>query len=211
MRIVITCRSGEYRTPLGYLTLVEVCELQLSDIESMAKSWLGSKADDFMRQARSPSLLELAQRPLFLAHMLNLYHLGGYPPEQPFEIYEMVTLLMIREWDREREIVRRSRYADFGAEKKLRFLSALAFEFTYFNKIKVFSDRDLINVYGKLRRRFQLPEDEAQLVAQEIESRTGLVVEAGPKQYEFSHLTLQEYLAADYLVWSPFPEKKIAT
>lgn len=209
LRVVITCRSGEYRTPLGYLTVVEVCELLLSDIQGMARSWLGPKADEFMRQAQSPSLLELAQRPLFLAHMLNLYHLGGYLPEQPFEIYEMVTLLMIREWDREREIVRRSRYADFGAEKKLRFLSALAFEFTYSNKIKVFSDKDLINAYRKLRRRFQLPEDEAQLVAQEIESHTGLVVEVGPRQYEFSHLTLQEYLAADYLVRSPFPEKKI--
>ena len=38
---------------------------------------------------------------------------------------------------------------DFGAEKKLRFLSALAFEFTYINRIKIFSDRDLTNVYAK--------------------------------------------------------------
>lgn len=210
-RVIVTCRSGEYRVPLGYLTVVEVCELSLSDIEGMAKSWLGPRADDFIRQALSPSLLELAQRPLFLAHMLNLYHIEGYLPEQPCEIYGTVTHLMIREWDRERGIVRRSRYANFGAEKKLRFLAALAYEFTYFNNIKVFSERELVNVYRKLRRRFQLPEDEAQLVAQEIESHTGLVVEAGPKQYEFSHLTLQEYLAAHYLVRSPFPEKKIAT
>lgn len=209
-RLVITCRSGEYRTPLGYVAILEVCELDQRDIFALASSWLGTSAEEFMRQAQSAPLLELAQRPLFLAHMLNLYHLGGYLPEQPFEVYELVTLLMIREWDREREIVRKSRYADFGAEKKLRFLAALAFEFTYINKIKVFSERDLLECYRKLRRKFNLPEDEAQLVAQELESHTGIIVEAGSKQYEFSHLTIQEYLAAEYLARSPFPQKKIA-
>ncbi|MGF6856311.1 hypothetical protein [Paraburkholderia sp. CI3] len=209
-RAIVTCRSGERVGQLGYLSTLEVCDLSDEDIEAFATAWLGQKAQTFLIDLRKHALQDLARRPLFLAHMLNLFHLGGYLPEQPYEIYGLITQLSIREWDRERGITRNSRYSDFGADKKLRFLSVLAFEFTYINKLKVFSRRDLESVYKKIRRRFDLPENEAAIVAEEIESHTGIIVEVGFETYEFSHLTIQEYLAADCLVRSPLPSKKIA-
>jgi hypothetical protein len=41
------------------------------------------------------------------------------------------------------------------------------------------------------------------MVAKELESHTGLLVQVGAVFYEFSHLALQEYLAADALVRGP--------
>jgi nucleoside phosphorylase len=209
-RVIVTCRSGEHVGQFGYLSTLEVCDLSNKDIEVFATAWLSERGKSFLDDLRRRNLNDLARRPLFLAHMLNLFHLGGYLPEQPYEIYGLITQLCIREWDRERGIARTSRYADFGADKKLHFLSALSFELTYNNRLKVFSERDLIATYKKIRRKFNLPEDEAAIVASEIESHTGIILEVGFGSYEFSHLTIQEYLAADYLVRSPFPSRKVA-
>jgi nucleoside phosphorylase/DNA polymerase III delta prime subunit len=209
-RVYLTCRTGEHIGQLGYINRLEVCDLDDGDIATFAKAWLGDRSALFLDALSSKALTDLARRPLFLAHMLNIYHLGGYLPDQPYEIYELITMLSIREWDRERGISRTSRYSDFGAEKKLRFLSALAFELTYINKLKVFSERDLVSVYKKIRTKFNLPEDEATAIATEIESHTGIIAESGFGTYEFSHLTIQEYLAAANLVRSPFPTRKIS-
>lgn len=208
-QVIATCRSGDYQHPVGYMSAVEVCDLQPDDIETLAGRWLGERRDGFLAKLARPSLRELATRPLFLTHMLTLYDLDGTLPEQPFEVYELVVMLMIREWDRERKLHRPSRYADFGPEKKLRFLAAIAYELTYGACIKVFSRRDLLAIYDKLHAHFGLPQDEAEQVATEIESHTGLIVESGARTWEFSHLTIQEYLCAEHLVRCPFPQAAI--
>lgn len=208
-KVIATCRSGDYLHPVGYMSAVEVCDLESADIETLADRWLGARRDGFLAKLGKPSLRELASRPLFLTHMLTLYDLDGTLPEQPFEVYELVVMLMIKEWDRERKLHRPSRYADFGPEKKLRFLAAIAYELTYSACIKVFTRRNLLAIYAKLHAHFGLPEDEAELVATELESHTGIIVESGAHTYEFSHLTVQEYLCAEHLVRCPFPQAAV--
>lgn len=208
-KIIATCRSGEYTTPIGYMSAIEVCDLHDSDVESLANKWLSERAHEFLLAVQKPGFDELSHRPLFLTHLLTVFDLDGALPEQPFEVYEQLVSLMIREWDRERRIQRRSRYADFGPKKKLRFLAAVAYHLTYVHCIKVFSDATLVKIYSKIHKSFGLPADEARLVAAELESHTGIIVETGNSGYEFSHLTLQEYLCAEHVVAAPFPQKAI--
>ncbi len=54
-------------------------------------------------------------------------------------------------------------------------------------------------MYISLAERYGLPKNEARTVARELESHTGLLVQSG-ELYEFSHLSLQEFLAADAMV-----------
>lgn len=106
---------------------------------------------------------------------------------------------MLREWDAERSIRRPSQYAAFSSERKLKFLAAVAYFLTYLVKIKAFTTRDLEKVYSRIYEGFNLPKNEAHAVVTEIESHTGLILAAGFDRYEFSHLSLQEYLAAEYI------------
>ena len=80
------------------------------------------------------------------------------------------------------------------------------YELTVHRKKTAFRESDLIKSYDRIFMSFDLPKNEAKAVAQEVESHTGLIVAIGSGTYQFSHLSLQEYLCAEYLVRSPFSE-----
>ncbi len=117
---------------------------------------------------------------------------------------------MIEAWDRDKALHRSSRYTDFDAERKLEFLARLSYELTYVTKAKRFSHLQLVAIYGRIRVAFGLPADQERHVLQEIESHTGIIAESGAQDFEFSHLTIQEYLCAHHLVRLPFPKRYVA-
>jgi hypothetical protein len=149
---------------------------------------------------------DIADRPLLLTQLLFIYKRYGYLPEQPNQIYKKVVALLLHEWDAERRIARTSKYSTFVPERKAAFLSALAYHLTFRIRQKTFSVDDLRRAYIAIREQFGLPFEEATQVASELETHTGIIVAAGSFSYEFSHLSLQEYLCADYLVREPFAE-----
>jgi hypothetical protein len=108
--------------------------------------------------------------------------------------------LLLKEWDKQRRILRKSRYAKLTSERKAKFLAALAYHLTYKVKTKVFSGNTLVEAYKAIYQRFGLPENEAEEVAEDLESHTGIVVKTGSSKYEFSHLSVQEFLCAEYIV-----------
>jgi hypothetical protein len=105
--------------------------------------------------------------------------------------------MMIETWDAVRRVTRPplSEYGKFDTQRKREFLGDLALLLLERN-LHRFNDDDLRDTYGKLAPRFGLPAEQARLVAREIESHTGLIVDSGIG-YEFSHASLQEFLAGD--------------
>lgn len=209
-RFIVTCRSADYTIPIEAFDVVEVRNLTPDEIGSISRAWLGDKYPSFRERLGSGPLLELASRPLFLVQIVTLFANSGYLPAQPFEVYRSILLLMIKEWDRERNLVRPSKYAGFEAERKIDFLSQLAYELLFMRGGRVFSDSDLKAVYAKIYRSYELPASQERKVVNEIESHTGIIAESGGETFEFTHLTLQEYLCAYYLVRRPFPRRSVA-
>jgi hypothetical protein len=66
-----------------------------------------------------------------------------------------------------------------------------------------FSTEDLSRVYRMICDPFGLPPHEEHQVAAELESHTGIFVKSGIERYEFAHLSMQEYLCAEYLLAVP--------
>jgi hypothetical protein len=60
-----------------------------------------------------------------------------------------------------------------------------------------------VKAYERIHDNFGLPRGEAAKVANELESHTGLFVQGGYETFEFSHKSLQEYLAAEFIVRLP--------
>src|SRR6185369_1597272 len=143
---------------------------------------------------------------LLLMQLLYLFKEDGQLPEQPSLIYRKTIRLILKEWDNERSINRISNYSRFDPDIKIDYLSELAYLLTYKIKTKRFSEDHLIDCYSKMYNSYQLPEQDALLVTNEIESHSGIIVKSGHNHFEFSHLSLQEYLCANYLVREPYSD-----
>jgi hypothetical protein len=183
--------------------VTEICPLTNAQILSITEKWLGVKNEDFLKCLKNVPYFDVANRPLLLTNLLFYYKRYEYLPDQPTQIYSKLVDILLQEWDAEREIHRDSRYSGFDPTKKAEFLSLLAYKLTYPEEKAVFTEKDLIKAYLSICDRFHLPKNEATKVAREIQTHTG-IISAGPQDtYEFCHLSLQEYLTAQYIVKSP--------
>lgn len=199
-QLVVSCRSGDYVRLEGFDT-AEIQPLSDAQIRDMAEAVLGGdEGPHFISQLDRPDhpAAELANRPLFLSQMMMIFRAQGTVPERPSDLYEAIVRLVIQEWDEHRRVRRTSRYGEFGPVDKRRFLSDIALELIKRDLI-TFAEDQLVAAYQTIAARYELPLGEARQVAQEIEGHTGLIVQSGTA-YEFSHLSLQEFLAADSLL-----------
>jgi hypothetical protein len=202
---IVSCRSGDFRHMEGSL-VVELCPLTELQIEEIVERRVGDP-DTFFAELESNPARDLLDRPLFLSQLLVLFrNSGGHIPDQPSMIYRRIVRLLLQDWDEQRKIVRRSAYGKFDVEDKMELLAALSFRLLIEKQSIHFSHGELVNAYSDLAKRFRLPLDQAADVAREIESHTGIIVESG-SGYEFSHLSLQEYLCGSFIVRQPVTDE----
>lgn len=204
-KIIVSCRSGDYTSVIEGLDVLEICPLDPGETSAIARAWLADPSE-FLRALENVPYRDLTDRPLLLTQLLYVYRRYGYLPEQPSQVYRKVISLLLQEWDAERDIVRPSKYAQFDPERKMSFLAAVSYYLTYRIRKKIFKTSDLEAVYLRIHDRFRLPQGESRQVIAEIETHTGLIVAAGKDTYEFTHLSLQEFLCAEYLIREPRSE-----
>jgi predicted NACHT family NTPase len=129
-KLIASCRSGDYTAVIEGLDLVEICPLEPQQVAEIAATWLDDPQVFLEQLARVP-YRDVVDRPLLLSQLLYLYKRYGYLPEQPAQVYRKVIGLLLQEWDAEREIQRRSKYAGFDPDRKAAFLAALAYYLTF--------------------------------------------------------------------------------
>jgi hypothetical protein len=201
-KIIVSFRSGEYVVNIEGFKILEICPLTAEQIVDIATKWLGD-ATEFLKSLKALPYADIADRPILLTQLLFLYDRYGYLPEQPSNVYKRVIRLLLEEWDAQRNIIRLSKYAGFDPERKAEFLAALSYHLTYTLEEKRFTETDLLNAYQRVYDNFDLNGKEALQVVGEIQTHTGIIVASPDETYEFSHLSLQEYLCASYLVRAP--------
>ena len=201
-KIIATCRSGSYTKFISRFNLCEVCPLTENQIENIINKW-STNPEEFKNGLKKFPYHDTSNRPLFLNQLIILYNNYGYFPEEPSEVYKKIIDLMLRNWDSNRDVSRKSKYSVFNPDKKLLFLSATAYHLTYKIKSKVFTSKELVKVYEMICVKFSLPREEAVMVANEIESHSGIIAKTSDNNYEFCHLSLQEYLSALYIASDP--------
>lgn len=206
-KIIITSRYLSDIQTFKNFQKNEIKPLSKDQTRALASLWL-NKPDIFFSKLESRPYKDLIDRPLFLYLLLILYNTNNNElPEVAHDVYRRIILLVIKEWDEDREYrtTRYSKYKQFDAFKKEDFLSELAFHLTYEQGIKkTFTSNQLLSAYLNIYHRYrQLDKNDAGGVIGDIETHNGLITKQYDNEYEFSHLSLQEYLCAKYLLTIP--------
>jgi len=202
---ILSCRSGDFSASLQDFRVTEIAPLDQGEIESIAQLWLGDPKKFLLALGQSP-YRDIVDRPLLLSFLLFLFEAEGELPEQPSLIYRKVVYRLLRDWDEERRIRRPSRYASFDPDRKIDFLSELAYELTFRVQGKLFEEKVFREIFKRMHGSYRLPLSEYKRVAAEIQTHTGIVAASGIDAFEFAHLSIQEYLCAHYIVRVPVPE-----
>jgi hypothetical protein len=203
-KFILTCRSASYRASLKKVRILELTGLSDDQILEFANKWLGeSNGKLFLDDIEKSPYSGAEVRPLMLAQLCAIYERKGEIPKQPKLIYKTIVRLLLTEWDEQRMVKRGSAYEKFSVDQKEEFLEAIAFDM-YLQGIRgLFTHSALRQSYKKYHERFGLPAGHEEAVAREIESHTGLIVEFSDSEYQFSHLVIQEYLTAQYVLKLP--------
>ena len=203
--IGLTGRTASLPDQVSGFCMYEIQPLAERQLFEFAKHWIPDegKRRGFFRQLKGSPFDDLTERPLLLTNLCMLFEREGVLPRAPKDIYYRTIRLLLREWDEQEGVPRESRYSSFDPDAKVRFLSQLAFVLRSRGIEGQFRVEEFFVAYKEICRKHHLPAAEAELVAREVESHTGLMMKTSYRTYAFSHKAFQEYLVAGYLAAHP--------
>jgi hypothetical protein len=204
VNFILTSRSADYKLRLENTDVYEISELNDSQIKEFSNKWFEDSilSETFLTElyAKTP-YKDFYTRPLLLTQLALIYSRTNEIPDKPKMIYQRIVELVLKEWNEQQGIKRKTKYSTFTVERKREFLSNISFNLTIKHNSRVFSKNQLSIVYKELNSKFkELPIDEVKNVIEEIETHNGLIIQSGYDSFEFSHLTIQEYFVADYVI-----------
>ncbi len=203
INFILTSRTVDYELMLERTHVYEISELNADQIKDFSYRWFkdNNSAHAFIHELYTKfPYSDFYTRPLLLTQLARIFDRSNEIPDKPNEIYNRIIELSLREWNEKQGLKRISKYASFNVDRKRKFLSAMAYKLSTRFSDRVYNHRDLYSVYRELHIKFpELPIEEVREVISEIESHNGLMIQSAFDQYEFSHLTIQEYLTGDYI------------
>lgn len=204
-RLILTCRTGEFRYNIEGARTFEIAPLDDLQIREFSYRWIrdSNEASKFYIKVSQSTFADTAMKPLLLAHLCAIYERIGTIPAKPKTVYRKIVSLVLEDWDQQQSIRRLSTYSQLEIDRKIEFLGHLAFSLTTVGLPTIFSKHNLQEAYLKVCKLFSLPPEDAAAVADELESHTGLLVQSGFERYEFAHKSIQEYLVGEYIVRLP--------
>lgn len=209
-RAVVTCRSAVYKGELADWAdqQFSVAEFDDQQMQRFLLAWEadmpeGKSAQHFLRALRErPQIMALARNPLLLTMVAYLYTDTEFVlPHSRTEFYTRSTGLLLEQWKLER-----NRYK--VANKRL-VLQHLAL-YNQAQGGQAGGDRRSLDLPTALVQvkavlpSLMLKDEDAQPLLDEIVERSGLLLAIdGGAFYQFTHLTLQEFFAAQALEAQP--------
>ena len=208
---VASCRTAAYRSSFKQFTDVTIADFDDAQIEQFVQRWFNSvldqKADtakqywQLLQQPENKAAKELAQTPLLLTFLCLIYEREQALPNRRSTLYGRALNILLSEWSAQKRLEQTPIYKDFHPELEKELLSEIAFS-SFAEDRLFFSKSDITDrITHFLADTLDAPEHlNGQDVLQAIEVQQGILVERAIDTYSFSHLTLQEYLAALHIV-----------
>jgi hypothetical protein len=207
--ICLTCRIAATDYSFERFTYLEIADFDDRQKRLFAAKWYQddqSKLSRFLNEFERPEnrgLRELAQTPLLLALLCLAFDETLVFPSRRSDLYKESLDALLRKWDTSRGIRRDEIYRSLSPVRKEQMLARVAAE--NFEKGQYFVRKPML-VEQISRYLAQLPasdtgeDPDGEVVLTAIAAQHGILVERAQDIYSFSHLTLQEYFTARYVV-----------
>lgn len=211
---VLTSRPFGYKdNPIPNAMLVEVQPLAETQISAFVQQWYRAisirshaadndssrlaarvgAADLLGRLEQTPSLFELTANPLLLTMIVNVhYYRAGALPESRAELYDEICDVFLAKRDQVRNV-----RIDIPGPQKRTGLQVLAYDMMRHGITEV-AAADATSWISVPLTRMTKSTDPMSFLKQ-IEQASGLLIEKERGIYSFTHLTFQEYLAAEFI------------
>ncbi|MBV7327485.1 NACHT domain-containing protein [Chloroflexi bacterium TSY] len=206
---LITCRiaASDYQFP--HFQEVEVADFTDDQVKTYVDKWFidnEEKRGAFFREfekSENRGLKELASVPLLLSLLCLVFDKTMNFPKRRAELYKEALDALLKEWDSSHNIQRDTIYRGLSVELKQRMFADIAAESfeqgNYFLSQEFLKER--IEIHLKRRPLAdKIGEIDGVQLLKAIEVQHGIFVERAKGIYSFSHLTLQEYFTAKYIV-----------
>jgi hypothetical protein len=154
------------------------------------------------RSRESPAVHELTVTPVVLSLMCWVFEDAGDLPTQRSQLYRKGLDLLLKRWDKSRDIQREvgsEIYRQLSLKCKESLLSELAvWKFTQTENFVLFEQTKLVE---KITSILGLDdEEEGEGVLKAIEAHHGLLIQRADELWSFSHLTFQEYFTKQWFI-----------
>ena len=207
---IVSCRTAAYRNNFQRFTDVKIADFDDTKIEQFIGSWFQSEVDkqagtaqkcwELLQKPEYAAAKELAHTPLLLTFLCLIYDRSQNFPNNRSVLYKSALRILLEEWAAEKRIVRDEIYQGLSTELEESLLSEIAY--TGFETDKLFfSQREVVEeIKTFLAGNLNAPKHlDGEAVLKAIAVQQGILVERAEDVYSFSHLTLQEYLTAQYI------------
>ena len=218
-RFIVSCRMAAYHSYLKQFTEVVITEFEDRQSQEFIQKWFQSEEHQKARTAQNcwellnkpeyKSTKELAKTPLLLVFICLVYEeLRDRFPKNRASLYSEALDIFLKRWAADKKLQLAPSLRKFGLDLEKVMLSELAYQ--GFEKDRLFFSREdiICQISNYINDRYGLitshlsegDELAAEMVLDAIEVQQGIIVERAQDTYSFSHLTLQEYLTAQYIV-----------
>ena len=190
---------------------VKMSDFDDEQIQQFVSNWFGSEQDkergtankcwEVLQKPENKASKELAHTPLLLTYLCLVYDTSQRFPDNRSSLYKKALRILLEEWASEKRILRDDIYEGLSIEQEEILLAEIAYDGMCADQL-FFSERELSDqIRTFLAGNLNAPKHlDSKAVLNAIEVQQGIFVERAEDTYSFSHLTLQEYLTAQYVL-----------
>lgn len=216
-RIILTCRTQVMKMPPNEFTLVEIATFNQQQVENFVNNWFmqNSQSEHEAKHTwkrlkeslnATPDLKELSLLPVLLSLICWNFQDEGEVSTEKTWLYRNGIRLLLHKWNENKQIlgweVGTEIYRNLSVEKKESLLIEIAGrKFEEPDNFVLFKQKKLVDF---IAHHLNLEScEEGISVLKAIEAQHGLLIEQANELWSFSHLTFQEYFAAEWLIRLP--------
>lgn len=209
-RFIASCRTAAYRSGFRRFSDVAMADFDNAQIKQFIQNWFQSEADkkagtdqkcwEVLQKPENRAAKELAHTPLLLTFLCLVYDRSQNFPDNRSVLYCKSLRILLEEWASEKRILRDEIYQGLHTELEEILLSEIAYKGFEADRL-FFAQREIVEqIKTFLASNLNAPQHlDGEAVLNAIALQQGILVERAENIFSFSHLTLQEYLTAQYI------------